>query len=127
MMPLIDVVFLLLTFFIYALVLMVRADLLPIALPELAAGEPAERITPIVILLDQEGALFVNAESAADITDVIAQLTELKREQPDAPVILAADEHGETDRLPLAIELIDKLRMAGIGDFSIMGRPAPLE
>ena len=41
--PLIDVVFLLLTFFILAAVLMVRVDVLGIRLPTLAAGTPLER------------------------------------------------------------------------------------
>ena len=38
MMPLIDVVFLLLTFFIYSFVMMVRAEVLPVVLTPLGTG-----------------------------------------------------------------------------------------
>ena len=37
-MPLIDVIFLLLTFFIYAMVLMVRAELLPVEMHQFSSG-----------------------------------------------------------------------------------------
>ena len=40
-MPLIDVIFLLLTFFIYAMVLLVRAEMLPMELPEFTSAAPA--------------------------------------------------------------------------------------
>ena len=50
--PMIDVVFLLLTFFVFSIVLMIRADVLDVQLPELTAGENAERVTPITIAID---------------------------------------------------------------------------
>ena len=48
-MPLIDVIFLLLTFFIYAMVLMVRAELLPVEMHAFASGEPAQ-VPPAVAI-----------------------------------------------------------------------------
>ena len=42
-MPMIDVIFLLLTFFIYAMVLMVRAELLPVEMHGFSSGVPHEQ------------------------------------------------------------------------------------
>lgn len=124
-MPLIDVVFLLLTFFIYSLVLMVRANMLPITLPELASGEPAEPVTPIVVLIDRAGNLYLDAEPVAGVDEAILQLRILRDERPKDPVVVAADQDGDADRLPTFLQLIDRLAdpASGVGDFSIMGRP----
>ena len=61
-MPMIDVIFLLLTFFIYAMVLMVRAELLPLQLPEFASGQPATIPPAVTISIDEQGSLFLNRE-----------------------------------------------------------------
>ncbi len=124
--PLIDVIFLLITFFIYALVLMVRADLLPVELPELSAGTPTEGRRPIVVMIDSRGEFFVDAEPVDDVDAVVFRLRAIREERPDDPLFLAADREGSTDRLPGFFTLVDRLREAGVGDFAIMGhRPQP--
>ncbi len=120
--PLIDVIFLLLTFFIYALVLVVRAELLPVELPQVAAGTPAEASRPIVVTLDSDGRFYVGTDPAEDVQAVIAALREIRDERPDDPLFLAADRDGTTDRHPAFFALVDALREAGVGDFSIMGQ-----
>ncbi|MFG0251582.1 MAG: ExbD/TolR family protein, partial [Phycisphaerales bacterium JB038] len=111
---------------IYALVLMVRADLLPVDLPELAAGTPAEGGRPVVVMIDTQGDFFVDAEPFEDVDAVIRRLREIRAERPDDPLFLAADREGSTDRLPGFFMLVDRLREAGVGDFAIMGhRPRP--
>ena len=61
-MPLIDVIFLLLTFFIYAMVLMIRAELLPIKMHAFASSEPATVPPAVTITIDRTGELFFNRE-----------------------------------------------------------------
>ena len=56
-MPLIDVIFLLLTFFIYAMVLMVRAELLPVEMHAFASGEPGADVAPLFGDLDFDDVL----------------------------------------------------------------------
>ncbi|HIB02032.1 MAG TPA: hypothetical protein EYO31_09310 [Phycisphaerales bacterium] len=53
MMPLIDVIFLLLTFFIYAMVLMVRAEILPVPLESYISGTTAEPRQTISVTIDK--------------------------------------------------------------------------
>jgi biopolymer transport protein ExbD len=121
--PLIDVVFLLITFFIYALVLMKRMELLPVEMPELTAGTPAEASQQLVVTIDADGQLFVGTEPASGIDDLILRLRERRLEQPEGPVYLAAAREGSTDRLPVFMDLLDRLRYAGLGDVAVMGSP----
>ena len=60
----IDVVFLLLTFFIYAMVLMDRIELVPLELKPLEAGEFISDASPPArtVSLDGDGGLFLDRE-----------------------------------------------------------------
>ncbi len=119
--PLIDVVFLLLTFFVFALVLMVRADVLDVKLPELGAGRSADRTPAITIVIDEDGTLFVEGE-ATELAGVGDRVRALRSERGEsAPVLLAVDERGRAGDL---IKLADTLNAEGIAEFSIIGRPA---
>lgn len=118
--PMIDVVFLLLTFFVFSIVLMIRADVLDVRLPELAAGENAERVTPITVAIDEQGAIYLNAEQVPK-NEIVTMISALREESPDAPILLAVDVRSDAGVL---IELADALVGAGMGDFSIIGREA---
>ena len=64
MTPMIDVVFLLLVFFIYSMILMVRADLLPMNLRAFQSGQPARPRPAAVVSIDLAGALFLDRQPA---------------------------------------------------------------
>lgn len=115
----IDVVFLLLTFFIFSVALMVRADVLGVSLPELTAGEPAERVEPITVTLRVGGEVSLMGEPI-ERAQLAGTLRSLVAERPDAPVMLAADVGAGAGEL---IELADALVGAGITRFSVVGRP----
>lgn len=121
-MPLLDVIFLLLAFFIYAMVLLIRAEVLPVQLPELSQGRPASNVEAISITLDADGSLFVDAQPT-NLDAVIGVLQEALAARPDARVYLAADMEGRADRLPVFIELVNRLRGSGIHEFFIVGKP----
>jgi len=119
--PLIDVVFLLLTFFVFSLVLMVRADVLDVKLPELSAGRTADRTPAITIVIDEDGGLFVEGE-ATELSEIGGRVRAIREERGEtAPLLLAVDELGRAGDL---IELADTLNAEGIGEFSVIGRPA---
>lgn len=118
--PMIDVVFLLLTFFIFSVALMVRADVLGVSLPELTAGEPAERVEPITVTLRVGGAVSLMGQPV-ERAELVETLRSLVAERPDAPVLLAADVGAGAGEL---IELADALVGAGVTRFSVVGRPA---
>lgn len=122
-MPLIDVVFLLLTFFIYAMVLMVRAEIVPMQLHEFESGEPARIPPAVTVSIDQSGSLFINRQTV-EMDQIVLRLQEFKKEDPSTVIYLAAEEHGTTDRLPTFLELYDKLALAGL-DIKLVGKPSP--
>jgi biopolymer transport protein ExbD len=120
--PLVDVIFLLLTFFMYAMLLMIRAEILPVQLQRFAAGEPATGAAQVASLtIDARGGLFLDRQPIA-LADVREALEARKAEHPDLIVYLAADERGESDRLPGFLALYDELAFAGL-DIRLVGLP----
>lgn len=118
--PLIDVVFLLLTFFIFSMVLMVRADVLDIALPELTAGESADDRTRIVVGVRSDGSVRVDGDPV-ESGSLAARIVELRAANPDAALVIAADQESRSGAL---LEVLDTLAAAGLTEFSIIGTPA---
>ena len=119
----IDVIFLLLTFFIYSMVLMVRVDLLPIELRQFVSGQPATPAPATTLTLDLEGSLYLDREKTT-IDLAIPAIAKSREVDPATVVYLAiADGHGAIDRAPILQELWDRLRQAGI-PINLVGRPA---
>ena len=118
--PLIDVVFPLLVFFVFALVLMVRADALDLSLPELRAGRPAERDESVRVTLSEDGAIAVEGE-AVNLSTLGEALAEASAGSEGVPVIISADARAPAGAL---IELADALVAAGVTEFSVLGSPA---
>lgn len=117
--PLIDVVFLLLTFFVFSLVLMERVNLLRIDLPVLGAGERSGSPETITLLLDASGRLYLNAEPV-EPGAVADRIRALREGRDDMPLFIATDEGGRTGDL---LRLLDRLSAEGITEFSFIGRP----
>ena len=121
--PMIDVVFLLLTFFVFSIVLMVRADVLDVRLPELRSGQNAERVVPITIAITETGEMLVNREPV-EMASIVERIKLLREAQPEAPILLAVDTRSPAG---IMIELADTLTGASLGEFSIIGREAAPE
>lgn len=121
MMPLIDVTFLLLTFFIYAMVLMVRAELLPVQLHSFASGEPTTVPPAVAITIDKTGALYLDRELIA-MDAVLDRLAAVRATDPTTVIYVAAAKVGEQDRLPTFLDLYDTLARAGLS-IKLVGSP----
>jgi biopolymer transport protein ExbD len=120
-MPLLDVVFLLLTFFAFALLMVVRADVLDVRLPVLEAGRSdAASVRPVVVTVLADGAVAVDAvqvESGALAEAIRRGLSE----RPGAGILLEIDAQSPSGRL---IELVQTLRAEGFEEFGILGTAA---
>jgi len=122
MAPLIDVIFLLLTFFVFALVLMVQAEILDVRLPALASAERARQGEYVSVTLDAEGVIFVDGE-AVEIDQVVERVREAVGEgEEERKVLLAADEDGDLRHF---FALWDRLVGSGIGEIGLVGRVSP--
>ncbi len=122
MIPLIDVIFLLLTFFIYSLMVMVHAQILPVSLTTLGSGERATQPAVHAITLDDQGRLYFNRQPIT-LGDLERELKALADQPDTATLYLAMQEEGTTDRGPALIRLIEVVRRAGLTDFVIVGQP----
>jgi len=122
MLPLIDVIFLLLTFFIYSIVVMVRAEVLPVQLTPLSAGAAPEPGQVAAITIAGDGGLHLNREPITD-QQLDDWLEELATAETPPRVFVAMEARGERDRGPVLLGLIESLRARGITDFAIVGQP----
>jgi|TARA_X000001036_G_scaffold86852_8_gene78938 biopolymer transport protein ExbD len=122
MMPLIDVVFLLLTFFIYAMVLMVRAEVLPVPLESYVSGTQAETRASISVTIAVDGNIYVG-KTIVPIEQVATTVAQQHETSPDAVIYLVVED-GEAvvDRGPLLTGTWDQLRNAGLEIF-LVGAP----
>jgi biopolymer transport protein ExbD len=122
-MPLIDVIFLLLTFFIYAMVLMIRAELLPMELQSFVSGTPARPVPATTISIMRDGAIHVDRQPV-QLGQVRDRILEARREDPETVVYLALEAgEGSVDRGPLLTALWDQLRDQGL-EIHFVGRPS---
>lgn len=124
MLPLIDVIFLLLTFFIYSLIVMVEAKILPVELSSVTAGHSSTQKIVNAITIDGDGKLFFNRDpvSFEQLDKILNKMTQF----PNAgSLYLALQAKGQTDRGPVLLKVIEKVRTAGITNFTIVGAPGP--
>ncbi len=118
MTPLLDVVFLLLTFFAFAMLVMVRADVVNVDLPIIdPTGNATGGPPPIVVSLTKDDRTAVNG-AFLENQAVPEAVNNALAENPDSPVVLEIDIGSASGRM---IELVQQLRAAGVESFSILG------
>lgn len=120
-MPLIDVIFLLLTFFIYAMVMLHPVRLLGIELPSLSAAE-SEQPAPAVNLAIEANGLVTLDRVPIEMDAVLPAIRQAVEADPRTQVYIAVDERGQTDRLPTFIALFDLLSNEGL-NIKLYSRP----
>lgn len=120
--PLIDLMTFLLTFFIYAVVMMVRVDMVPMELKQFASGKPAKPLPAATISLDLNGAIYFNKDKVS-IDEVAEKVKAAKQADPTTIVYLAvANGQGTMDRAPLMQDLWDRLKDLGVA-VNLVGKP----
>ncbi|MEM1445304.1 MAG: biopolymer transporter ExbD [Planctomycetota bacterium] len=126
LMPLLDVVFLLLTFFIYAMAVMVRVEALEVGLSPVAGqGGPGDAVEH-VLRIEADGQLTYNDESLA--SDALGPLLETLAGDEARPRLFVAltetDTTTATDRSPVMWRILQSIESAGLENVAIVGRPA---
>lgn len=120
MLPLIDVIFLLLTFFIYSMVLMAQAQILPVKMTPLDEGRSPQPGPMHALSINRDGKLFFN-RSQIGMFELEQRLNQLGNESPPPTLYLAVEQAGSVDRGPLLVRLIEQIMAAGITDIAIVG------
>ncbi len=114
MLPLIDIVFLLLVFFIYAMLSMAVHRSLPIALPQSATAQ-IDNQPQIALTVTHDGQLYIDKLpiQLADLVDVLANKSMAEK---DKGVQVFADRLVEYQRL---FRVLDSIKKAGISKISL--------
>jgi len=121
--PLIDLMTFLLTFFIYAVVMMVRVDMVPMELKRFSSGQPAKPAPAATISLDIEGLVYFNKEKIT-VEEVAARVKAAREDDPTTIVYLAVDHgQGKIDRAPILQDLWDRLKDLGVA-VNFVGKPS---
>lgn len=111
-----DVIFLLLCFFVTTSVFSQWENEISIQLPSATSAEEPDRLPgEIVINLDAAGRASVNGKTMA-LADLGARLAKVAQAFPGQPVIIRADKAVAYESL---VGLIDTCRTAGIWNFSL--------
>ena len=104
--PLIDVLFALLTFFIISTLFLTRQEGLPVNLPKAATSQESQIPTRITVTVDQTGQVSLNKKPTT-VDALTEQIRSLMGTKPDAVVVINADtkvEHGNV------VAVMDKVR-----------------
>jgi biopolymer transport protein ExbD len=114
MLPLIDVVFLLLVFFIYAMLSMVVHRGLRVELPSAAAAE-VDIYKYVGITITEDNALFIG-EEPVELDALAGKVREQAGGADNLPVYINGDRRSD---LGMAVKVLDLLKSSGIRDVSI--------
>jgi biopolymer transport protein ExbD len=105
--PMIDVIFAILTFFITSTLYLTRSEGLSVNLPKAKTSEIQQQKTPITITIDSQGNIFLN-RTPIQLELIIEQLSPLLPPNNQSTiVIINADEKVNHGRV---IAVMDKLR-----------------
>ena len=118
MTPMLDVVFILLIFFIVTASFVKEAGI-EVNRPEAATAVKKERAN-ILVAISDKGEIWIN-KRRVDVRAVQANIERLKAENPQGTVVIQADKKATTDVL---IKVMDSARAAGVYDVSIAAQGA---
>jgi biopolymer transport protein ExbD len=114
MLPLIDIVFLLLVFFIYAMLSMAVHRALPVALPESTTAD-IDKSAPLSVTVRADGSVYVDKEPVP--MEMLAErLAAMAVTQADRAVLLFADRELSYQYL---FKVLDQIRTAGLTRISL--------
>ncbi|QTH73171.1 ExbD/TolR family protein [Pseudoalteromonas xiamenensis] len=118
MTPMLDVVFIMLIFFIVTASFVKEAGI-DVNRPEAATAVKKDRAN-ILVAISDKGEVWINKRQI-DIRAVQANIERLKAENPQGSVVIQADKKATTDIL---IKVMDAARAAGAYDVSIAAQEA---
>ncbi len=122
MLPLIDIVFLLLVFFIYAMLSMAVHHGMPVKLPA-SATAALDKQNALSVTVKADGSLFIDQQPVA-LADLAQRLKE-KMQPGETPGVLVFGDRS----LPYQslFQVLDHIRLAGIDRISLQAEAEPVQ
>jgi biopolymer transport protein ExbD len=121
-MPMIDVIFAILTFFIMSTLFLTRSEGLPVNLPKAVTAKSQAAAAPMTVTIDQGGKISLNREPI-NLNALPEKVRELMGNTSQVVVIINADEnatHGQVVAIMDRLRQVDgaKLAIATMSDAS---------
>lgn len=111
--PMLDVVFIMLIFFIVT-TSFVKESGLDVNRPSASTAKKKERAS-ILVAISQNGEIWIQ-KRRVDIRSVRANIERLHAESPEGTVVIQADKTSETGVL---VDVMDQIRLAGVESISV--------
>lgn len=105
--PMIDVIFAILTFFIMSTLFLSRTEGLPVNLPKASSGQ-GQPTTQIVVTIDSQGQLFLNQQPST-LEALNGQVQSLVGNRPQLVVIINADQQVSHGRVVLVMDQLRRI------------------
>ncbi|WP_432718676.1 ExbD/TolR family protein [Pectinatus frisingensis] len=112
--PMIDIMFFLLVFFMLSTLYMVNIKTVPVNMPKTENAEMQARVNYLVTI-KKDGSLYLEDKRITE-KDLLAQAQKAKQQNPNFAVVIRADKDMNYDQL---MGLLDKLKGAGITRFGL--------
>ncbi|MEL6162307.1 MAG: biopolymer transporter ExbD [Cyanobacteria bacterium J06641_2] len=104
--PMIDVIFAILAFFIMSSLFLTKLEGLPVNLPQASSGQQQQATEPIAVTIDQLGTISLNRKPVT-LDDLDAQIKALVNPNQERLVIVNADEKVDHGKV---VAVMDRLR-----------------
>ena len=112
--PMIDVIFFLLVFFMVSSLAMTKINSMPVALPKTSSSPEAVR-QDIILTIKKDGSIFLN-KMHATLHTLPTQLAYAMQEHPQDVVVINADRSANYG---LVVQVMDKARQIGVRKFAL--------
>ena len=112
--PMIDIMFFLLVFFMLSTMYMIDLKTIPVKLPK-AASAASDTTSTFAVSLKSDGSIYLG-DTKADLKALLTQASLEQKNNPYFAVIIRADKDIDYGRV---ITLIDKLKGSGITRFGL--------
>lgn len=112
--PMIDIMFFLLVFFMLSTMYMVEQKTIPVNLPQ-ATSATIDNKTNFTVTLKDDGNIYLE-DQQTDIQTLLMQATKEQKNNPSFAIIIRADKDINYDKV---VSFIDTLKKAGITRFGL--------
>lgn len=112
--PMIDVIFFLLVFFMVSSLAMTKINSMPVALPKTSSSPEALR-QEVILTIKRDGSIFVN-KTPVTLQMVGTQLAYDMHDRPQDVVVVNADEGADYG---LVVRVMDRARRIGVRKFAL--------
>ena len=112
--PMIDIMFFLLVFFMLSTMYMVEQKTIPVNLPQVTSAT-IDNKTNFTVTLKDDGSIYLE-DQQTDIQTLLMQATKEQKNNPSFAIIIRADKDINYDKV---VSFIDTLKKAGITRFGL--------